>query len=72
MSSIEAFVSAHYALIGMGAAYVYLAFVSGLPEPGDPRPVSQKIYQTFYVAMHVLSNRVVLKYPPPQAPIEHP
>lgn len=71
MSPIETFVSAHYALIAGAVAYVYLAFVSGLPEPGDPRPVSQKIYQTFYVAMHVLSNRVVLKYPPPPADPTH-
>lgn len=62
---IEAFITEHIVSIALLAAYVFLALVSGLPEPGDPRPVSQKIYQTVYVALHILANRVVLKYPPP-------
>lgn len=63
--SIEATLPEHIVLISAVGAYLFLALVSGLPEPGDPRPVSQKIYQTIYVALHILANRVVLKYPPP-------
>lgn len=53
----------HWEIISLAGAYVFLAFVSSLPEPGDPRPVSQKIYGTFYMMLHLLSNKVIEKKP---------
>ena len=65
---MKAFIVGHIGTIAAVAAYLYLALVSSLPDPGDPRPVSQKVYQTVYTMLHILSNRVVVKYPPPVAP----
>ena len=65
MTFVKAFIVNHLGTIAAVGAYLYLALVSSLPEPGDPRPVSQKVYQTAYTMMHILSNRVVVKYPPP-------
>lgn len=62
------FLSAHWGLITALGAYVFLAVVASLPTPGDPRPVSQKLYETFYDTLHLLANRVVVKYPPPGEP----
>ncbi len=59
------FLTTHWASITAISAYIFLALVSAMPLPGDPRPVEQKIYDTIYTTLHVLSNRVVTKYPPP-------
>ena len=69
---MKAFIVGHLGTIVAIAAYLYLALVSSLPDPGDPRPVSQKVYQTVYTMLHILSNRVVVKYPPPVAPAPAP
>jgi hypothetical protein len=59
------FLAAHWAVVTAVSAYVFLALVSAMPLPGDPRPVEQKVYDTIYTTLHVLANRVVVKYPPP-------
>jgi hypothetical protein len=60
------FVYAHWEIIGVASAYTFLAFVGALPKPGDPRPVSEKVYQAIYDAAHLLANRVPTRYQPPQ------
>ena len=65
------FVLAHWQLIGLIAAYVGIAFVECLPEPGDPRSVSAKTYDTIYRVLHVLANKAIEKNPklaPPSSP----
>jgi hypothetical protein len=57
------FLAEHATLIGLAAAYIGLAFVAALPEPGDPRPVGQKLYATFYTAAHLLANKAIEKRP---------
>jgi len=63
------FIGSHSEAIVLILAYMFLALVSALPTPGDPRPISQKIYETIYTALHLLANRVIDKKPalaPPQ------
>lgn len=67
------FVVAHWEIISLAAAYIFLGLVSCLPEPGDPRPLSTKVYDTLYKLAHVLANKVVerkpgLALPPPTNP----
>jgi hypothetical protein len=57
------FLLAHLGAVAAVSAYVFLALVSALPDPGDPRPLSEKLYDAFYTALHVLANRVIVKYP---------
>lgn len=63
--NVTDFLTSHWATIVAITAYIFLALVSAMPLPGDPRPVEEKVYDTIYTALHVLSNRVVVKYPPP-------
>lgn len=65
MNTLTNFVGAHSGLFTAAAAYVFLAIVGSMPAPGDPRPLAQKVYETFYVALHMLANRVPAKYQPP-------
>jgi hypothetical protein len=55
--------SAHSTAITVGAIYCFLGGVSCLPEPGDPRPFSIKFYESTYLFLHLLSNRIVTKNP---------
>jgi hypothetical protein len=57
------FLTQHATLISLVGAYVFLAVVGSLPEPGDPRPISQKLYDTFYKTVHLLANKVVERKP---------
>ena len=57
------FLQAHWGVVTAISAYIFLALVSALPDPGDPRPISAKFYDAFYTALHVLANRVVVRYP---------
>lgn len=63
MQALIALIAAHSTIVTVVVAYVGLAIVQGLPEPGDPRPVSQKLYSTFYTAAHLLANKAVEKRP---------
>lgn len=58
---MTAFITAHWVALSFGGAYFFVAAVSSLPLPGDPRPVDQKLYEAFYVFLHIISNRVVEK-----------
>lgn len=53
----------HWGLILFGVVYVFTAVVSSLPQPGDPRPLSQKAYQCVYDTLHVMLNRAIEKHP---------
>lgn len=62
------FFAQHWELTVAVSAYVFLAIVGALPKPGDPRPVTEKVYQAIYDALHLLANRVPSKYQAPAQP----
>lgn len=55
------FIIDHWGVLTFGGLYLFTAIVAALPEPGDPRPLSQKLYQCFYDSLHILSNRAIEK-----------
>lgn len=57
------FIVEHWGVLTVGGVYLFTAVVAALPEPGDPRPLSQKLYQCLYDSLHILSNRAVEKRP---------
>jgi hypothetical protein len=59
---------AHPTTWALGSAYVFTAMINSLPEPGSGRPVGAMLYQWLYDFLHVLSNRVVQKYPQMSVP----
>jgi hypothetical protein len=63
MTTLAQFVTDHWAAITFVGLYFFVAAVSVLPTPGDPRPWSEKLYESFYNFLHVISNRVVEKRP---------
>lgn len=73
---MKQFIVEHWVSIMLGSLYLFTAVVSALPQPGDPRPLSQKLYQWLYDCLHILSNRAIEKKPnlaivkPPQ-PIQN-
>ena len=57
------FILQHATMLSFIGAYLFLGLVSCLPKPGDPRPVSAKLYDGFYQFLHLISNRVAEKQP---------
>jgi hypothetical protein len=43
--------------------YMAVGLIAHLPEPGDPRPIGEKLYQTFYDTCRVLANMAVERNP---------
>lgn len=73
METVIQYVELHWAVIALALGYIFLAFVSAMPEPGDPRPFWTKLYDTFYKVAHILANRIIEKrqqqgqaVPPPE------
>ena len=62
MAAIATFLQEHWQMTLMIAGYFFLAFVGAMPEPGDPRPLGEKIYSLFYDMMHLLANRLPARY----------
>jgi hypothetical protein len=56
---VQQFIAAHWAAITFVSLYFFVAGVSVMPAPGDPRPIKEKLYEAFYQFLHVISNRVV-------------
>lgn len=54
----------------LAVAYIGVAFSNSLPEPGDPRPVSQKLYSVFYNMTHLLTNKAIEKRPSLAPPVQ--
>jgi len=63
MDKVYAFAVAHWAAILFILGYFFTALVATMPEPGDPRPVSVKVYEWIFNFLHLVSNKVVQKYP---------
>jgi len=59
-------------MLAGASVYVFLAVVESLPEPGDQRPVRQKLYVSFYRTLHLLANKVIEKRPQYQLPTVAP
>lgn len=53
----------HWAALSFAGLYFFTAAVSVLPNPGDPRPTSEKAYEAIFQFFHVISNRVVERHP---------
>lgn len=72
MEALINLIAAHSTIVTVAAIYVFMAFVGGMPEPGDPRPLPQKVYSMFYTALHLLMNKVEERRPgmilPPMPP----
>lgn len=62
-------INAHPTTWALGAAYLFTAAINALPEPGSNKAVGVLLYQWLFDFLHVLSNRVVQKYPQAQAVI---
>ena len=61
-------ISAHPTTWALGSAYVAVAMINSLPEPGSGKPAGVLMYQWLFDFLHVLSNRVVQKYPQMSVP----
>lgn len=57
------FIAAHWVSISFIGAYLFVGLVSCLPQPGDQRPVSEKLYETLYLFLHLISNKAVERNP---------
>ncbi len=47
----------------LGVAYVFVAGVNAMPEPGVDAPPMRSAYRWLYDFLHVLSNHAAKKYP---------
>lgn len=63
LPAIQSFITAHWEILSFVLAYCFVAFVNSIPAPGDPRPLSEKMYDTVYTFLHVIANKAVERRP---------
>jgi hypothetical protein len=57
------FIANNSTIIIFVGLYIAVAAVSVMPKPGDPRPYSEKFYESFYDLLHLLANKAVERNP---------
>lgn len=63
LDSILASMSTHSTGWTLGGAYVFTAAINSLPAPGSGKPVRALLYQWVFDFMHVLTHRIVQRFP---------
>lgn len=57
------YIHLHWIAFSAISGYLFMAAVESFPIPGDPRPVSQKLYQWIYDFLHIIANKMVERQP---------
>lgn len=68
LDSVFTSITTHPTTWSLGVAYVFVAAVNALPEPGQKVPSVSVFYEWLYTFLHVLTNRVVQKFPQMSVP----
>ncbi len=63
METITKLIAEHWVGIALVSGYIFIGAVSTMPKPGDPRPLSEKLYESFYDLLHMLANKAVERRP---------
>ena len=69
---IWASITAHPTSWMFGAAYVFTALINSLPAPGSTGSTKALFYQWTYDFFHVLTHRIVQRFPQVAAPAPDP